>query len=106
MSKKKKEKAAGLTGDARLTPVDVQQVEFRLSFRGYNEQDVDEFLDRITEELARLHEENKRLQERGSETAVVPIGAGSLEDANAEAEAIVRQAREHAARIVSDAERR
>jgi DivIVA domain-containing protein len=39
----------------RLTPVDVQQQVFRRAmFRGYNEQDVDDFLDEVTEEIALL----------------------------------------------------
>src|SRR5262249_4185546 len=46
----------------RLTPVDVQQKEFRLAMRGYNEREVDEFLDLVTEEMARLHAENTRLR--------------------------------------------
>ena len=84
---------------ARLTPVDIQQKAFRLAFRGYNERDVDEFLDRVTEALAALHEENKRLREQGG-------GGGGGEDvaaARAEAEGIVREAREHAARLMEDA---
>ena len=84
---------------ARLTPVDIQQKVFRLAFRGYNERDVDEFLDRVTEALAALHEENKRLREQGG-------GGGGSEDvaaARAEAERIVREAREHAARLMDDA---
>ncbi|SRR6266705_2460415 len=48
----------------RLTPVDVQQKEFRLAVRGYNEREVDEFLDEVTEEMARLYAENKRLREQ------------------------------------------
>jgi DivIVA domain-containing protein len=38
----------------RITPVEIQQKEFRLAMRGYHERDVDEFLDEITEEVARL----------------------------------------------------
>jgi DivIVA domain-containing protein len=87
----------------RLTPVDIQQKVFRLAFRGYNERDVDEFLDLLTEEVAGLHEENKRLREKVAE------GGGSpqtVQDAEQQAEAIVRQAREHAARLVEEAEGR
>ena len=84
---------------ARLTPVDIQQKVFRLSFRGYNERDVDEFLDHITEDIAALHEENKRLREQLAE------GGGGGQDSNRQAEAIVRQAREHAARLIEEAER-
>ena len=85
----------------RLTPVEVQEKVFRLAFRGYSERDVDAFLDRITEDLAALHEENKRLREQLAE------GGGSsagLEDAERQAEGIVRQAREHAARLIEEAE--
>src|SRR6266508_1448083 len=46
MRKKKQDtQEAGFTTPAtrpRLTPIDVQQKEFRLAFRGYNERDVDE----------------------------------------------------------------
>jgi DivIVA domain-containing protein len=87
----------------RLTPVDIQEKVFRLAFRGYSERDVDEFLDRITEELAGLHEENKRLREQLAEGGGT---VGGLEEAQRQAEAIVRQAREHSARLVEDAEAR
>ena len=79
----------------RLTPVDVQQKVFRLAFRGYNEQDVDHFLDQITEDLAALHEENKRLRE---ELELRGPGGGT-EDARRHAEEIIRRAREEAARV-------
>jgi DivIVA domain-containing protein len=88
---------------SRLTPVDIQQKVFRLAFRGYNERDVDEFLDGVTEDLAALHEENKRLREQIAEGGGSPDG---VEEAQRQAETIVRQAREHAARLVEDAERR
>jgi cell division initiation protein len=105
------EATAGFTDDPaaptreRLTPVDVQQKVFRLAFRGYNERDVDEFLDQVTEDLAALHEENKRLREQIAEggTGTGPEGGAA---ARQQAEAIVRQAREHAARLIGDAERR
>jgi DivIVA domain-containing protein len=87
----------------RLTPIEIQEKVFRLAFRGYSERDVDEFLDRITEELAAVHEENKRLREQIAEGGGTPGGA---EEAQRQAEAIVRQAREHAARLVEDAETR
>lgn len=87
----------------RLTPVEIQQKVFRLAFRGYNERDVDEFLDGVTEDVAALHEENKRLREQIAEGGGA---AGGLEDAQRQAETIVRQAREHAARLVEEAEGR
>jgi DivIVA domain-containing protein len=103
-----KEEAPGFTGQQdrpRLTPVDVQQKVFRLAFRGYNERDVDEFLDQVTEDLAALHEENKRLREQVEEGgAGAAATGGSVRAAQKEAEAIVRQAREHAARLTATAQ--
>jgi DivIVA domain-containing protein len=87
---------------SRLTPVDVQQKVFRLAFRGYNESDVDQFLDDITETLAAVHEENKRLREQLQEGGGTSAGAAAA--AQRQAEAIIRQAREEAARIAGGAE--
>lgn len=107
MARKKRKKETEETGFSdvetgqrdRLTPVAIQQKVFRLAFRGYNERDVDEFLDRVTEDLAALHEENKRLREG------LGVGGGGqdVEEARSQAEAIVREAREHAARLIEDA---
>jgi cell division initiation protein len=83
----------------RVTPVDIQQKEFRLAMRGYNERDVDQFLDEVTEEVARLYADNKRLREEvefGKTTRLETTGP-------AEAEGILRRAREEAARIIAEA---
>ena len=81
----------------RITATDIQQKEFRVAFRGYNERDVDVFLDQVTEEVGRLHADNKRLREE-----VEHRGGSSLVGAD-EADAIIRQARLEAERIMSDA---
>lgn len=86
--------------DGRITPTEVQQVEFRLAFRGYNERDVDAFLDRLTEDLSWYLEENQRLRAGG---AYAP-GPGDAEAAAREAEQIVGRAREEAAATVRRAE--
>jgi DivIVA domain-containing protein len=86
------------TGGGRLTPVDVQQVQFRLAFRGYNERDVDAFLDRVTEDLtARIDERDRlvRQLEAGGGAGAMDIAA-----ARAEAEAIVARAREEGQEIL------
>lgn len=88
--------------DRRLTPVDIQQKVFRLAIRGYNEREVDQFLDEVTEEMARLHADNKRLREdleyRG--TARLQTGAAL------EGDVVVQRAREEADRIIAEAESR
>ena len=110
MRKKKKDaqqEAGGFTeepgvADRRLTPTDVQEKVFRLSFRGYNEQDVDRFLDEVTEELASLYEENKRLRERADEGGGI-ASTEIVKEAERRAAETVRQAREYAARLMEDA---
>ncbi len=55
----------------RITPMDIEQQQFGRSFRGYNEEEVDNFLDRIAKdyedmlnENIKLKEETERLQSR------------------------------------------
>jgi len=86
----------------RITPVDIQQKEFGLAFRGYNERDVDQFLDEVTEEVARLYAENKRLREDLEFAKTSRLDLGGAE----EAEALLRQAREDAARLLEEARAR
>mgnify|MGYP002858200679 CR=1 FL=1 len=47
-----------------LTPLDIQNHEFKKSFRGYNENEVDEFLDRIVADYEKVLRENEKLKER------------------------------------------
>lgn len=47
-----------------LTPMDIRNKEFRRSFRGYNEEEVDEFLDKVMEDYEMLYRENAELKER------------------------------------------
>ena len=49
-----------------LTPMDIQNHEFKKSFRGYDENEVDEFLDRIVSDFEKLLRENEKLHERTS----------------------------------------
>ena len=82
----------------RLTPLDVQQKVFRrATLRGYHEQDVDDFLDEVTEELALLLDEVRQLRERSGQG---PIPTGDPTVALRTADDIVRQAREEAADIL------
>jgi DivIVA domain-containing protein len=74
--KKEHGEQAQSSGDGRLTPAEIQQVEFRLAFRGYNERDVDAFLDRITEELSSYLDEIGRLRS-GAGAAPPQVAASS-----------------------------
>lgn len=46
-----------------LTPLDIHNKEFKRSFRGYNEEEVDEFLDRVIKDYELLYRENIELKE-------------------------------------------
>ena len=47
-----------------ITPIEIQNKEFRRTFRGYNEEEVDEFLKIITDDFQSLYRENMDLQEK------------------------------------------
>lgn len=68
-----------------LTPADVSNVEFkkpRMGKRGYDEDEVDDFLDRLEAELARLIEENNELKQKvtAAEQAAEEAGTTSTEE--------------------------
>lgn len=46
-----------------LTPLDIHNKEFKRGFRGYNEDDVDEFLDLVVKDYEQLYRENGDLKE-------------------------------------------
>jgi len=74
-----------------LTPADVHNVAFKkppIGKRGYDEEEVDAFLDEVERELARLIEENNELRaqvERGGR-GPAPVGPGPSSDARLAAE--------------------
>src|SRR6516162_3998560 len=67
-----------------LTPADVHNVAFKkppIGKRGYDEEEVDAFLDEVERELARLIEENNELRasaERGRAGGSTPSGGVSI----------------------------
>lgn len=46
-----------------LTPLDIHNKEFKRGFRGYNEEEVDEFLDRVVKDFEKLYQENLEMKE-------------------------------------------
>src|SRR6059036_3917057 len=61
-----------------LTPADVHNVAFKkppIGKRGYDEEEVDAFLDEVERELARLIEENNDLRSQGGGGAPTSRGA-------------------------------
>ncbi|MGL4451475.1 MAG: DivIVA domain-containing protein [Sarcina sp.] len=48
----------------KLTPMEINNKEFKKAIRGYAQEEVDEFLDRIVEEYEALYKENTKLKEK------------------------------------------
>ena len=98
---------AGMPAPTTITSADIQQKEFGVSrFGGYRMRDVDEFLDRVTESMTKLADENQRLRSAtGLPVAVVSpaIGAPDLADTSRQADEIIARARAEAAKIVQGA---
>ena len=46
-----------------LTPMDIHNKEFKRSFRGYNEDEIDEFLDQVVSDYEKLFRQNDNLKE-------------------------------------------
>ncbi|HUK56705.1 MAG TPA: DivIVA domain-containing protein [Nitrospiria bacterium] len=52
----------------KITPLDIQQAGFKVRMRGYDRQEVDGFLDAITEDYEALVRENNALREKTAES--------------------------------------
>ncbi|MFQ5702783.1 MAG: DivIVA domain-containing protein [Gemmatimonadales bacterium] len=106
----------------RLTPIDVRSQEFRRTALGYNAVEVEDFKERVAEEMERLikdrlvleerlqnaREQLKSLREREKaiNDAVMmaqELRAGTQEAAQHEADLIIQEARIRADRIVDEA---
>lgn len=47
----------------KITPLDIQQKQFRVKFRGFDVEEVDSFLEMVREEFEEMLRENSRLRE-------------------------------------------
>ena len=109
-----------------VSPQDIQDKEFREAFRGYNEDDVDTFLDEVAVEFARLYQENQRMKvqlaalqqeiaragQTGSPSAPATAAVPTREDdtrieaARKASEAALEEAKRRATELVQRAEQR
>ncbi|MCM8899681.1 DivIVA domain-containing protein [Caldicoprobacter algeriensis] len=105
-----------------LTPMDIHNKEFSRSFRGYDEDEVDQFLDEVVQDFEKLYKENLELKERIGllkeqleyyksmestlkETLVTAQKTAEEVTASAHknAELIIREAEQKAQKIIQDA---
>lgn len=105
-----------------ITPIEIQNKEFERAFRGYKQEEVDEFLDRVSKdfetivkEKLNMEEKNLSLEDRLAqyqklETTLhnaIIVAQETAEDvkrnANKEAELIRREAEKESQRIIEEA---
>lgn len=105
-----------------ITPMDIRNKEFKKSFKGYKEDEVDEFLDKVIADYERIYRENGELKDRisidneriesynsmeKSLQNTLLIAQTTAEDivsnARKKAELIIKESEEQAKRIIEDA---
>lgn len=94
-----------------LTPLEIHNKEFRKTFRGYSEEEVDEFLDEIVRDMEILIRENNQLRDDLSQVrgrldqyqAIESTLQSTLVVAQQSAEDLKENARKEAALIVQEA---
>lgn len=106
----------------KITPLDIQQQQFQVKFRGFDMVEVDNFLDLLANEFEELIRENNHLREedgrkfariqeldsrerelRDALVSVQRITEEIRENARKEGELMVQEAREQARRIIENA---
>lgn len=108
-----------------IRPIDVRRKEFKSGFRGYDANQVDDFLDEVADEFERTYAENRRVAEeltvlkgrleqfeelegaiREALVHAQQVARDLRRNANKEAELTVREAKEQAHRILADSSSR
>ncbi|MBI5589064.1 MAG: DivIVA domain-containing protein [Deltaproteobacteria bacterium] len=98
--------------DIEVTPLDIQQHQFSVRFRGFDIQEVDEFLEQIAHTLEALYDENERLNEENQalkqERNGIAVREDNLKQTITDSEKLIDQmnetARKSAEMITADAE--
>jgi cell division initiation protein len=107
----------------KITPLDIQQQQFQVRFRGFDMVEVDNFLDLLANEFEELIRENSHLREedgrkfskiqelesrerelRDALVSVQRITEEIRENARKEGELTIQEAREQARRIIENAQ--
>lgn len=97
-----------------LTPRDVHQKQFHDAWRGYNQEEVDDFLDKLAESLDRVTRENQMLRQRSLELEQTVATSREAEEmlkktlvtAQQAAEEAIGKAKAKAEQLITEAEQR
>lgn len=95
-----------------ITPLEIQNKEFKRTFRGYHAKNVDEFLDEIIKDYERIYKENIELKDKVNMLADQIRQYNTLEEtlkntlivAQTTADEVTSNARQKAENIIEDAE--
>jgi DivIVA domain-containing protein len=97
-----------------LTAADINEQQFHDAWRGYNQEEVDDFLDRVAEVVDRIQRENLALEQRVRELEGVLADARKSEEAmkrtigaaQRAAEEAIAKAKSRAEQLIGEAEER
>ncbi len=108
-----------------ITPVDLENKEFKKSFRGYDIEEVESFLEELIKDYSRIYRENAGLKDKNAilnesvegykgmeetmRSAIVSAQRTSeeiIKNAHEQADNIVKEAKVHAQEILNDADNR
>lgn len=87
-----------------LTPLDIQSVTFNRSMRGYNEREVDDFLDRLVIEYEQIYKENLALKEKLAAATAQPAHGPEPGEVDGTVQRIIAMAEETARETRANAE--
>ena len=108
-----------------ITPVDIQNKEFKTAFRGYNVDEVDEFLEELFKDFSRMYRENADMKDKNAilkdavdtykemeetmRSAIISAQRTSeeiLRNAHEQADTIVREAKVRAQEMMNELDAR
>ena len=97
-----------------VTPKEINEKQFRDAWRGYNQEEVDDFLDQIAEAVDNTQRDSESLRERNLELEQALSGTREAEEmlkktlvtAQRAAEEAIAKAKEKADQLVAEAEKR
>jgi cell division initiation protein len=95
-----------------MTPLEIQQQQFKVRFRGFDVREVDHFLERVADSVADLREENKQLYEEQRRLKMELLGYKEREEtfkrAMFNSQTVLEQMKDNARKsadiIIADAE--
>src|ERR671917_43557 len=93
-----------------VTPKDINEKQFRDAWRGYNQEEVDDFLDKVAEAVDNTQRENHSLRARNLELeqalSTTREAKKTLVTAQRAAEEAISKAKAKAKQLVDEAEKR